>query len=160
MKILRYFTVSLALVMLLVTSCTKEEIEVAPEVSLEPVASEMTSVTFRITSENAVDAAYIRLKDLTQVPSARAILAGGEKVPVPGQDVVLSGLTPGETYYMAAAAVSEGEVYSEVKTLEMSIRADYIQHHSGVHTVLGSSFQRNDQVLCLGPRSFRVRGSR
>ena len=70
MKILRYFTVSLALVMLLVTSCTKEEIEVAPEVSLEPVASEMTSVTFRITSENAVDAAYIRLKDLTQVPSA------------------------------------------------------------------------------------------
>ena len=47
MKILRYFTVSLALVMLLVTSCTKEEIEVAPEVSLEPVASEMTSVTFR-----------------------------------------------------------------------------------------------------------------
>lgn len=120
MKILRYFTVSLALVMLLVTSCTKEEIEVAPEVSLEPVASDMTSVTFRITSENAVDAAYIRLKDLTQVPSARAILAGGEKVPVPGQDVVLSGLTPGETYYMAAAAVSEGEVYSEVKTLEMS----------------------------------------
>ena len=120
MKILRYFTVSLALVMLLVTSCTKEEIEVAPEVSLEPVASEMTSVTFRITSENAVDAAYIRLKDLTQVPSAIAILAGGEKVSVPGQDVVLSGLTPGETYYMAAAAVSEGEGYSEGKTLGMS----------------------------------------
>lgn len=118
---LRYLTVSLALSLFLV-SCNKEEEEVStvPAVSLEAVSSEMNSVTFKVTSTNASDAAYVRMNNLSQVPSANTILAGGIKVSVPEEEVVLSDLNSGETFYVAAAAVSESGVYSEVQTIELS----------------------------------------
>lgn len=114
-----FFTIFLAIVLLLATSCTKDKAKVVPTVSVETVSAEMTSAIFKITSTNAADAAYIKMNDLTQIPSANAILAGGIKASVPEQEIELSDLTPDETYYIAAAAVSESGTYSEVATLEI-----------------------------------------
>ena len=113
--------IALVLPLIFAVSCTQEEKpEIVPTVSLEIVEADMTSITFNVTSTDAAELAYVRLNDLNQVPSANAILAAGVKLSVPSQEVVLSDLTPGQVYYVAAAAVSEEGKYSEVQTLELS----------------------------------------
>ena len=122
-NILSVLKISLVLSLLFAFSCTKGEPEkedVVPTVSLELVGSEMTSVTFSVTSTDASELAYVRLNDLSQVPSANAILTAGIKLSVPEQDVEITGLTAGEVFYVAAAAVSEEGKYSEVETLRLN----------------------------------------
>lgn len=104
-------------------SCKKEEIKVAnvPTVKLEVVEETLTSVSFRITATNASEVAYVEQDDLSAVPSARAILTAGEKVSAAdAQEITIKECTPGETYYFAAAAVSESGEYSEVATIELT----------------------------------------
>ena len=120
-NIFSVFKIALVLPLIFAVSCTQEEKpEIVPTVSLEIVEADMTSITFNVTSTDAAELAYVRLNDLNQVPSANAILAAGVKLSVPSQEVVLSDLTPGQVYYVAAAAVSEEGKYSEVQTLELS----------------------------------------
>lgn len=104
-------------------SCKKEEIKVAnvPTVKLEVVEETLTSVSFRITATNASEVAYVEQDDLSAVPSARAILTAGKKVSAAdAQEITIKECTPGETYYFAAAAVSESGEYSEVATIELT----------------------------------------
>lgn len=104
-------------------SCKKEEIKVAnvPTVKLEVVEETLTSVSFRITATNASEVAYVEQDDLSAVPSARAILTAGKKVSAAEtQEITIKECTPGETYYFAAAAVSESGEYSEVATIELT----------------------------------------
>ena len=108
----------LALIAMSVFSCKKDEVKTVPTVSVEFVSSGMTSATLSITSENANELAYMMLNDAAEVPSARGILTAGTKIQVPGGDVTVSDLVAGETYHIAAAAVSENGEYSEVATLE------------------------------------------
>lgn len=120
--------ISLASLMLFALSCTKDNEKpeepddqtTVPTVALEYVSSDMNSVVFSMVSTDAAEMAYVRLNDLSQVPSANAILTGGVKVPVPEQNVTISNLTAGEIFYVAAAAVSEEGVYSEVQTLGLN----------------------------------------
>lgn len=111
---------SLACVLAL-SSCKKDEINAseAPTVKLEAVEQGISTVSFRITATNAAEVAYVEQDDLSSVPSARAILTAGEKVAA--SDVIEKGdCTPGETYYFAAAAVSETGEYSEVATISLT----------------------------------------
>ena len=104
-------------------SCKKEEIKVAnvPTVKLEVGEETLTSVSFRITATNASEVAYVEQDDLSAVPSARAILTAGKKVSAAeAQEITIKECTPGETYYFAAAAVSESGEYSEVATIELT----------------------------------------
>lgn len=104
-------------------SCKKEEIKVAnvPTVKLEVVEETLTSVSFRITATNASEVAYVEQDDLSAVPSARAILTAGKKVSAAeAQEITIKECTPGETYYFAAAAVSESGEYSEVATIKLT----------------------------------------
>ena len=113
---------SLAFVLAL-TSCDKNEISAseAPVVTLETVEEGLSSVSFRITATNASEVAYVEQDDLSSVPSAKAILTAGTKVSASeAQEIVREGCTPGETYYFAAAAVSESGEYSEVATIELT----------------------------------------
>lgn len=111
---------SLACVLAL-SSCKKDEINAseAPTVKLEAVEQGISTVSFRITATNAAEVAYVEQDDLSSVPSARAILTAGEKAAA--SDVIEKGdCTPGETYYFAAAAVSETGEYSEVATISLT----------------------------------------
>ncbi len=111
---------SLACVLAL-SSCKKDEINAseAPTVKLEAVEQGISTVSFRITATNAAEVAYVEQDDLSSVPSARAILTAGEKAAA--TDVIEKGdCTPGETYYFAAAAVSETGEYSEVATISLT----------------------------------------
>ena len=105
------------------TSCeqTPDELEDAPVVTLERVSEELTSVTFRISATNAEKVAYLKQDNLSSVPSARAIVTAGTEVSASGsQDVTLEDCTPGEQYYVVAAAISESGKYSEVATLSLT----------------------------------------
>lgn len=113
---------SLAFVLAL-TSCDKNEISgsEAPVVTLETVEEGLSSVSFRITATNASEVAYVEQDDLSSVPSAKAILTAGTKVSATeAEEIVKTDCTPGETYYFAAAAVSESGEYSEVATISLT----------------------------------------
>ena len=113
---------SLAFVLAL-TSCDKNEISgsEAPMVTLETVEEGLSSVSFRITATNASEVAYVEQDDLSSVPSAKAILTAGTKVSATeAEEIVKTDCTPGETYYFAAAAVSESGEYSEVATISLT----------------------------------------
>ena len=108
---------------LAITSCKKEEIATAstPQVKLEVVSEGLTSVSFSISATNASEVAYVRQDNLSSLPSAKAILTAGTKVSADeAQEIEITDCTPGETYYVAAAAVSESGEYSEVVTLSMT----------------------------------------
>lgn len=101
-------------------SCQKEETMTQPTVTITPVSAGMTEATVNISATDASAIAYYTPGSLSSLNSAKAILAGGIPVEVPGEDVVLTNLTPGSTYYVAAAAMSEDGIYSEVATLEIN----------------------------------------
>lgn len=125
---------SLACVLAL-SSCKKDEINAseAPTVKLEAVEQGISTVSFRITATNAAEVAYVEQDDLSSVPSARAILTAGEKAAA--SDVIEKGdCTPGETYYFAAAAVSETGEYSEVATISLTAAGTDCSFEFTIHT--------------------------
>ena len=125
---------SLACVLAL-SSCKKDEINAseAPTVKLEAVEQGISTVSFRITATNAAEVAYVEQDDLSSVPSARAILTAGKKAAA--SDVIEKGdCTPGETYYFAAAAVSETGEYSEVATISLTAAGTDCSFEFTIHT--------------------------
>ncbi|HIZ87243.1 MAG TPA: hypothetical protein IAC03_03670 [Candidatus Coprenecus pullistercoris] len=122
-SIVKISAMALATAAVVLSSCKKpdeEQASNAPTVTIEAVSQSVTSVTFSIASENAAELAYISVSDLSNLPSAQAVLTAGTKVEVPGGEVEITDLEAGATYYFAAAAVSSAGVYSEVATLEIS----------------------------------------
>lgn len=103
----------------LLSSCNKEEQGSAPTVSVEAVSSDASSITLRISSEGATELAYMQIKDLQSVPSAKGLLSAGTQVEVPGGDVVVTDLEPSTDYYFAVVAAN-GDLYSEIATVEAS----------------------------------------
>ena len=103
----------------LLSSCNKEEQGSAPTVSVEAVSSDASSITLRISSEGATELAYMQIKDLQSVPSAKGLLSAGTQVEVPGGDVEVTGLEPSTDYYFAVVAAN-GDLYSEIATVEAS----------------------------------------
>ena len=88
-------------------------------VSVEAVSSDASSITLRISSEGATELAYMQIKDLQSVPSAKGLLSAGTQVEVPGGDVVVTDLEPSTDYYFAVVAAN-GDLYSEIATVEAS----------------------------------------
>ena len=82
----------------LLSSCNKEEQGSAPTVSVEAVSSDASSITLRISSEGATELAYMQIKD---------------------GDVVVTDLEPSTDYYFAVVAAN-GDLYSEIATVEAS----------------------------------------
>ena len=103
----------------LLSSCNKDEQGSAPTVSVEAVSSDASSITLRISSEGATELAYMQIKDLQSVPSAKGLLSAGTQVEVPGGDVEVTGLEPSTDYYFAVVAAN-GDLYSEIATVEAS----------------------------------------
>jgi len=103
----------------LLSSCNKDEQGSAPTVSVEAVSSDASSITLRISSEGATELAYMQIKDLQSVPSANGLLSAGTQVEVPGGDVEVTGLEPSTDYYFAVVAAN-GDLYSEIATVEAS----------------------------------------
>lgn len=103
----------------LLSSCNKDEQGSAPTVSVEAVSSDASSITLRISSEGATELAYMQIKDLQSVPSAKGLLSAGTQVEVPGGDVVVTDLEPSTDYYFAVVAAN-GDLYSEIATVEAS----------------------------------------
>ena len=103
----------------LLSSCNKDEQGSAPTVSVEAVSSDASSITLRISSEGATELAYMQIKDLQSVPSAKGLLSAGTQVEVPGGDVEVTGLEPSTNYYFAVVAAN-GDLYSEIATVEAS----------------------------------------
>ena len=110
---------SRALLRALLSSCNKDEQGSAPTVSVEAVSSDASSITLRISSEGATELAYMQIKDLQSVPSANGLLSAGTQVEVPGGDVEVTGLEPSTDYYFAVVAAN-GDMYSEIATVEAS----------------------------------------
>lgn len=119
----RLYSLLTILLVLSVLSCRKDEQDATVTeqltASLSFLSSDFSSATINVSSTGAVDLAYLFVTDNT-VPSARGIITAGTHVDVPGANVVFSDLTQGETYLLAAAAVSESGSYSDVVTLEFS----------------------------------------
>ena len=61
----------------------------------------------------------MQIKDLQSVPSAKGLLSAGTQVEVPGGDVVVTDLEPSTDYYFAVVAAN-GDLYSEIATVEAS----------------------------------------
>ena len=83
------------------------------------MSSDASSITLRISSEGATELAYMQIKDLQSVPSAKGLLSAGTQVEVPGGDVVVTDLEPSTDYYFAVVAAN-GDLYSEIATVEAS----------------------------------------
>lgn len=99
------------------TCCTREMQGQKPEIILETVSEGIISATFSISAPGASALSYVQMPDKPDIPSAKAIIAGGLSVPPSGKTITLDGLLPGHSYGIAAAAVSEDGIFSEVKTL-------------------------------------------
>ena len=131
MKTKHLFIATLSIIALCFTSCTKdtegtigtedtegtegtETIPVQPSISISDLtANEDFSVTFKITSEKAVQSAWIvSLKGEAQ-PSEEDIINKGTAVKAEGETVVtVENLNPSSEYIISAAAVSEDGLYA------------------------------------------------
>lgn len=128
MKTKHLFIATLSIIALCFTSCTKdtegtegtediegtETIPVQPSISISDLASnEDFSVTFKITSEKAVQSAWIVSLKGEALPSEEDIINKGTAVKAEGETVVtVENLNPSSEYIISAAAVSEDGLYA------------------------------------------------
>lgn len=116
-----YFTIVLFSMLLL--SCRKEEtVSSLPKITLEEVETGITSITFRLTPENASDAAYWVYKSgEAETPQGGDIFSKGTRIPADEEtECTVSDLEPNTVFTVAAAAKNADGNFSEVVTIEMS----------------------------------------
>lgn len=123
MKKLIIFSLTFALFSSLFLSCKKPDETIAlPSILLEEIESDITSITFRITTEDAIDAAYwVYASDDSYTPQSGDVFSNGERIPTDNPaNYTVSELEPNSSYTIAAAAKNANGEYSDVATLTMS----------------------------------------
>lgn len=141
---------------LFLTSCKEEtKQEVLPSISISELSvSEENVLTFKVTSSNAKESAYILNLKTESQPTEEEILGKGTALKADGEEkVTVENLEPATEYVITAAAVSEDGLYatatesfvtSEKKASFVDPANTYIVTEAGTHSFLAKKVDGTD----------------
>ena len=141
---------------LFLTSCKEEtKQEVLPSISISELSvSEENVLTFKVTSSNAKESAYILNLKTESQPTEEEVLGKGTALKADGEEkVTVENLEPATEYVITAAAVSEDGLYatatesfvtSEKKASLGDPANTYIVTKAGTHSFLAKKVDGTD----------------
>ena len=141
---------------LFLTSCKEEtKQEVLPSISISELSvSEENVLTFKVTSSNAKESAYILNLKTESQPTEEEVLGKGTALKADGEEkVTVENLEPATEYVITAAAVSEDGLYatatesfvtSEKKASLGDPANTYIVTEAGTHSFLAKKVDGTD----------------